>query len=90
MKALDSGELNLNKVTNMREERAVMADEKIGKKPDKDGGVGAEKDHPENTEDGGRSGSKLLYTCWRDGAGNYVPGNWSWFICWRCGTLNYL
>jgi hypothetical protein len=32
----------------------------------------------------------LLYTCWRDGAGNYVHSNWTWFTCWRCGALNYM
>jgi hypothetical protein len=32
----------------------------------------------------------LLYTCWHDGAGNYVHSNWSWFTCWRCGALNYM
>ena len=45
----------------------------------------------EGTEAGGRRHHhRLLYTCWHDGAGNYVHGNWSWFTCWRCGALNYM
>ena len=65
-----------------------MADEKTGKKPDKEGGSGAEKG-ADNSEAGGR-GRKLLYTCFADGAGNYVESNWTWFTCWRCGALNYM
>ena len=68
-----------------------MADEKAGKKPDQEGGSGAEKDEGESTEAGGRHRHhRLLYTCWHDGAGNYVHANWSWFTCWRCGALNYM
>lgn len=67
-----------------------MADERTGRKPDEDGGAGAEKNEPHGADAGGRSGNKLLYTCWRDGAGNHVPGNWSWFTCWRCGALNHM
>lgn len=66
-----------------------MADEKAGMKPEKEGGTGVEKSDPEGAEAGGRY-RRLLYTCWRDGAGNYVHGNWSWFTCWRCGALNYM
>lgn len=68
-----------------------MADEKTGKKPGEEGGAGVEKDDAaEGTEAGGRGHHhRLLYTCWHDGAGNYVHGNWSWFTCWRCGALNY-
>jgi hypothetical protein len=66
-----------------------MADEKTGSKPDKEGGTGTEKEGDE-TEAGGRRRHHLLYTCWNDGAGNYVHGNWSWFTCWRCGALNYM
>jgi hypothetical protein len=70
-----------------------MADEKTGMKPDKEGGAGVEKDDAEATEGteagGRRHHHRLLYTCWHDGAGNYVHGNWSWFTCWRCGALNY-
>jgi hypothetical protein len=65
-----------------------MADEKSGQKPDKEGGSGAEKGD-DASEAGGRR-RHLLYTCWNDGAGNYVHSNWSWFTCWRCGALNYM
>jgi hypothetical protein len=64
-----------------------MADEKTGKKPEKEGGTGAEK--TDSGEVGGRS-RQLLYTCFNDGAGNYVSSNWTWFTCWRCGALNYM
>ena len=69
-----------------------MADEKTGKNPGQDGGAGAEKeDAAEGTEVGGRRyHRRMLYTCWNDGAANYVHGNWSWFTCWRCGALNYM
>jgi hypothetical protein len=64
-----------------------MAEENAGKKPDKEGGSGGEK--ADTSEAGGR-GRKLLYTCFADGAGNYVESNWTWFTCWRCGALNYM
>jgi hypothetical protein len=65
-----------------------MADEKSGKKPDQAGGSGTEKGG-DASEAGGR-GRQLLYTCFNDGAGNYVDSNWRWFTCWRCGALNYM
>jgi hypothetical protein len=64
-----------------------MADEKTGKKPDDQGGSGAEKG-ADAGEAGGRS-RQLLYTCFNDGAGNYIDPSWKWFTCWRCGALNY-
>ena len=64
-----------------------MADEKAGKKPDQEGGGGAEK---EDAGEAGGRGRTLLYTCFNDGAGNYVSGSWRWFTCWRCGALNYM
>lgn len=78
-----------------------MADEKAGMKPEKEGGAGAEKDEAESaesaegTEAGGRRHHhrhhhRVLYTCYNDGVGNYVHGNWNWFTCWRCGALNYM
>jgi hypothetical protein len=68
-----------------------MADEKTGKKPEQEGGSGAEKeDAGDAAEVGGRRRHRLLYTCWADGAGNYVHGSWRWFTCWRCGSLNYM
>jgi len=44
---------------------------------------------PRPGEAGGR-GRQMLYTCFNDGAGNYVDSNWRWFTCWRCGALNYM
>lgn len=73
---------------NKQTKNQIMADEKTGSKPDKEGGSGAEKE-ADGAEAGGRH-RRLLYTCWNDGAGNYVHGNWSWFTCWRCGALNYM
>ena len=64
-----------------------MADENAGKKPDQEGGGGAEKE--DANEVGGRRRT-LLYTCFNDGAGNYVSSGWRWFTCWRCGALNYM
>jgi len=64
-----------------------MADEKAGKKPDQEGGGGSEK---EDANEAGGRGRTLLYTCFNDGAGNYVSANWRWFTCWRCGALNYM
>jgi hypothetical protein len=74
--------------TNLTKRGNIMADEKSGTKPDKEGGSGAEKED-DGSEAGGRR-RHLLYTCWSDGAGNYVHANWSWFTCWRCGALNYM
>jgi hypothetical protein len=64
-----------------------MADEKTGKKPSDEGGGGAEKG-ADASEAGGRS-RQSLYTCFNDGAGNYIDPSWRWFTCWRCGALNY-
>ena len=43
----------------------------------------------DGAEVGGRRHHRLLYTCWNDGAGNYVDASWSYFTCWKCGALNY-
>jgi hypothetical protein len=85
-KPLSHGMMWQAKPTN--KERKLMADEKSGQKPDKEGGSGAEKEGDESEAGGRRRHS--LYTCWNDGAGNYVHSNWSWFTCWRCGALNYM
>jgi hypothetical protein len=66
----------------------VMADEKTGKRPDKEGGLGKENAGPETAEAGPRS-KRMAYTCWNDGASNYVEPGWEWFTCWRCGALVY-
>jgi hypothetical protein len=64
-----------------------MPEELKGKQPEGHGG----KAHQEQPADGEVSGrTKVLYTCWNDGAGNWVPANWIWFTCWNCGALNYM
>jgi hypothetical protein len=75
---------------NEQHERVlIMADEKTGKKPtDRQGGKGGEKGG-DSGEAGGRA-SQLLYTCFNDGTGNYVPAGWTYFTCWNCGALNYM
>ena len=66
-----------------------MADEKMERKPEEGKtGVGKEKDDAGGAEVAGRS-RMLLYTCFNDGAGNYIDPSWRWFTCWRCGALNY-
>lgn len=64
-----------------------MADEKTGRKPEKEGGRGMESDTPE-TEASPRV-KRMAYTCWNDGVANYVEPGWEWFTCWRCGALVY-
>jgi hypothetical protein len=77
------------KTTNNTKGYYIMADAKTGKKPtDKQGGKGGEKGG-DSGEAGGR-GSQLLYTCFNDGAGNYVSAGWTYFTCWKCGALNYM
>jgi hypothetical protein len=77
----------IEKATKDKKGKLVMADENTGKKPDDQGGSGAEKG-ADAGEAGGRS-RQLLYTCFNDGAGNYIDPSWKWFTCWRCGALNY-
>jgi hypothetical protein len=62
-----------------------MPEEKKGKKPENlgDGGKG-----DQEPEVGGRG--LVLYTCWADGAGNWIPDYWTYFICWRDHVLNYV
>jgi len=57
-----------------------------GKKPNQPGGLGAKEAGPEATEAGPRS-KRMAYTCWNDGASNFVEPGWEWFTCWRCGAL---
>ena len=66
-----------------------MAAENAGKKPERPGGAGLEKDTPDNGEAAPRS-KRMSYVCWNDGASNYVEPGWEWFTCWRCGALNYM
>jgi hypothetical protein len=67
-----------------------MAEEKMERKPEEGKtGVGKEKDDGAGAEVAGRS-RMLLYTCFNDGAGNYVDPNWTSFTCWRCGNLTYV
>ena len=65
-----------------------MADEKSGKKPGEQGGTGKDKGG-DSGEAGGRAKTDL-WTCFNDGAGNYVDPGWTYFICWSCGALNYM
>jgi hypothetical protein len=65
-----------------------MAGEKSGRKPDKQGGSGMEKDPPESVEAAPRS-KRMAYICWNDGASNFVEPGWEWFTGWRCGALVY-
>ncbi len=60
--------------------------EKIEKQPDGPGGVGKEAGENQTAEVAGRS-KALLYTCFNDGAGNYIDPNWEWFQCWKCGSI---
>ena len=71
-----------------RQGRINMADEKSGRKPEKAGGPGIEKDPPESAEAAPRS-KRMAYICWNDGASNFVEPGWEWFTCWRCGALVY-
>ena len=70
------------------EEETNMAGENSGKKPEKPGGVGLEKDPPESVEAEPRS-KRMAYICWNDGVSNFVEPGWEWFTCWRCGALVY-
>jgi hypothetical protein len=69
--------------------RKHMDEQKTDKKSEGPGGAGMEKDEGAGAEVAGR-GRKLLYTCFADGAGNYVESSWTWFRCWRCGGLEYI
>jgi hypothetical protein len=69
--------------------KSFMAEEKTGRKPDKEGGPGMEKPEADSAEAGPRS-KRMAYTCWNDGAANYVSEGWEWFTCWRCGSLVYV
>lgn len=48
--------------------------------------VGREKIGTEEVEVGGRKRKWVLYTCWNDGAANYVDPDWGFFTCWKCGV----
>jgi len=62
--------------------------EKTEKQPEGPGQVGLKEDPTQTAEVGGR-GEYLLYTCFNDGAGNYVAPGQKWWTCWRCGTTTY-
>jgi hypothetical protein len=65
-----------------------MSGEPSGRKPEKPGGPGIEKDPPAGAEAAPRS-KRMAYICWNDGASNFVEPGWEWFTCWRCGALVY-
>ena len=66
-----------------------MAEETANEKPAGQGGRGDQKPEPES-EVGGRVRRRQLYTCYRDGAQNYVDPSWNWFTCWQCSGVTYL
>jgi hypothetical protein len=66
-----------------------MTETKPERTPEGKGGPGKEKEESADAEVAGRS-KGLLYTCFNDGAGNYVDPSWTWFTCWRCGNLTYI
>ena len=67
-----------------------MAEEKMERKPEEGkGGSGKEKEESAGAEVAGRS-RQAIYTCFNDGASNYVDPKWEWFTCWRCGNFTYL
>jgi hypothetical protein len=78
----------LPKESEIRRGGKQMAGENSGKKPDKPGGAGLEKDPPAPVEAESRS-KRMAYICWNDGASNFVEPGWEWFTCWRCGALVY-
>jgi hypothetical protein len=67
-----------------------MAEETTSEKPKGQGGIGDQKPETENLEVGGRVRRRQLYTCFRDGAQNYVDPSWNWFMCWQCSGVTYL
>lgn len=79
---------NSRRETRAGEEENHMAGENSGKKPEKPGGQGMEKDPPAPVEAAPRS-KRMAYVCWNDGASNFVEPGWEWFTCWRCGALVY-
>jgi hypothetical protein len=67
-----------------------MAEEKIGKKPNVEGGSGIENLSISEVE--GHETKWLLYNCFNCVVLNYVDPSWKYFTCWRCGPagLNYI
>jgi hypothetical protein len=72
-----------------------MSEAKQGKKPDteeRDPNVPLGKQEPDSdpNEASGRA-KPLLFTCFNDGAGNYVTASsCGRFVCWRCGATNLI
>ena len=60
--------------------------QKVETQPEGPGHVGLEKDPSQNAEAGGREKKYILYTCFNDGAGNYIDPTAKWWSCWRCGS----
>jgi hypothetical protein len=50
-------------------------------------GIGREK--PDDSSEVAGRGRQILYTCYNDGAGNYIDPSWKYWSCWRCGTTFY-
>jgi len=64
-----------------------MDQERMGKKPDQEGGAGLGKDQA-GVEVGarGKLGPLVCYSC---GQTNYCAESWDWFTCTYCNALNY-
>jgi hypothetical protein len=67
-----------------------MTEIKTGTQPNGEGGKGQGNEDTTAAEAGGRGKRMLLYTCFNDGAGNYIDPSWTWFSCWRCGSMYYV
>jgi hypothetical protein len=61
--------------------------DKADKQKEGPGGMG--KENPNGGSEAGGRGRQLLWTCFNDGAGNYIDPDWKWWSCWRCGTTYF-
>ena len=64
-----------------------MDQEKVGQKPDQEGGAGLGKDQA-GMEVGARGGFGP-FVCFSCGQTNYCAESWEWFTCAFCNVLNY-
>ena len=65
-----------------------MAEQTVDEPPNGQGGRGDQKAEPES-EVGGRVRRRQLYTCFKDGAQNYVY-LLDRLMCWQCSGVTYL
>jgi hypothetical protein len=79
----------------LAEPSQTMTEAKQGRKPeteDRDPEIPVGKQEPDAdaNEAGGRA-KPMLFTCYNDGAGNYLYAvSNGQFTCWRCGTINLI